>query len=45
MPQLLNHLKHADLDWGVIVVYTCKASCTGGSKYLKEFAYKQDLVK
>lgn len=45
MPQMLNSLKNYDLDWGVILVYTCKNDCDVNSKYVKEFCFKQDIVK
>ena len=44
MPQLLHHLKQGkyDLDWGILVVYTCPKSCGDGSKgYFEEFIYCQ----
>lgn len=43
MPQLLNSLKADSLDWGVLVVYTCKDSCGADGKYLPEFVYRQDV--
>lgn len=45
MPQLLNSLKNEDLDWGLILVYTCKADCQIEDKYVEEFVYKQDFEK
>lgn len=45
MPQLLNDLNTADLDWGIISVYTCSKDCDIGPKYAKEFVFKQDLTK
>lgn len=45
MPQLLNSLKREQLDWGVITIYTCAKDCDIGERYVKEFAYKQDIVK
>ncbi|XP_063698515.1 programmed cell death protein 2 [Culicoides brevitarsis] len=45
MPQLLNNLKREELDWGVIAVFTCSKDCDIGERYVKEFAYKQDIVK
>lgn len=44
MPQLLNSLKSDSLDWGILAVYTCKASCGSEGKYLPEFIHKQDIV-
>lgn len=44
MPQLLTVLKEIKLDWGVLVAYTCKRSCTTGSNYKKEFLFKQDVA-
>lgn len=44
MPQLLNHLKRPDIDWGVIVVYTCEKSCDTNGEYAIEFVYKQDIL-
>lgn len=45
MPQLLNSLKNQDLDWGTILVYTCKADCKFENGYVEEFVYKQDFEK
>lgn len=45
MPQTLNYLKNYDLDWGILAIYTCKNDCDVKSKYVKEFVYKQDIVK
>lgn len=45
MPQALNYLKNYDLDWGILAVYTCKNDCDVKSSYVKEFVYKQDVVK
>lgn len=44
MPQLLNHLKQPDLDWGIIAVHTCESSCATDVAYTPEFVYKQDIV-
>lgn len=48
MPQLLNFinvgLDFNSVDWGVLVVYTCKKSCNGGPAYKKEIIIKQDLT-
>lgn len=43
MPQTLVVLKEADVDWGVLLVYTCKNSCTNSSGYKREFVFKQDV--
>lgn len=47
MPQLLNFINVVvdlnSIDWGVLAVYTCKASCTKGPAYKEEFMLKQDL--
>ncbi|XP_058804604.1 programmed cell death protein 2 isoform X1 [Phymastichus coffea] len=49
MPQLINYLKLEDvlnsIDWGILAIYTCKNSCIPQSKYVKEFAWKQDITK
>ncbi|XP_050342266.1 programmed cell death protein 2 [Nymphalis io] len=49
MPQLLNFLnvgvEYNSIDWGVLVIYTCKASCDAGPVYKEEFIIKQDLTK
>lgn len=45
MPQLLNDLNTAELDWGTIVVYSCSKDCDIGDKYVEEFVFKQDLTK
>ncbi|XP_063379177.1 programmed cell death protein 2 [Cydia fagiglandana] len=48
MPQLLNFINVGldinSVDWGVLVVYTCKASCNKGPAYKKEFIIKQDIT-
>ncbi|XP_026328710.1 programmed cell death protein 2 [Hyposmocoma kahamanoa] len=48
MPQLLNFINVGidfnSIDWGVLAVYTCKASCTQGPAYKEEFMIKQDLT-
>jgi len=46
LPQLLYFLKVDSkakdaLDWGTLVVYTCKDSCGDGSKYTPEFVWTQ----
>lgn len=48
MPQLLNFVDVGidlnSIDWGVLAVYTCKASCNPGPAYKKEFMIKQDFA-
>lgn len=43
MPQLLNDLGNEVIDWGTIVVYTCKQNCSQGPAYKKEFVWQQDF--
>lgn len=51
MPQLLaslgldSGLDQASIDWGVLVVYSCRDSCdaTGGPAYKKEFLFRQNV--
>lgn len=43
MPQMLALLKETTLDWGVMVIYTCVASCTNKNNYMEEFVIKQDV--
>ncbi|XP_045764783.1 programmed cell death protein 2 [Maniola jurtina] len=47
MPQLLNFINVGielnSIDWGVLAIYTCKASCNNGPAYKEEFLVKQDL--
>lgn len=47
MPQLLNFIgvgiELNSIDWGVLVVYTCKSSCKQGPAYKEEVIIKQDL--
>lgn len=45
MPQLLYELKEHDIDWGVLLVYTCRDSCKGESinSYKNEFVFRQDV--
>lgn len=45
MPQMLNELKNYELDWGVIVVYTCEKDCDVNGRYVPEFCYKQDITR
>lgn len=46
MPQLLVHLKvdnqGKSIDWGTLLVYSCKESCQQDKMYIEEVAYKQD---
>ncbi|XP_023941900.2 programmed cell death protein 2 [Bicyclus anynana] len=48
MPQLLNFINVGielnSIDWGVLAIYTCKASCNDGPAYKEEFIIKQDLT-
>lgn len=48
MPQLLVHLKvdspGQSIDWGTVVVYSCKNSCSQDKHYIEEVAYKQDYA-
>lgn len=32
------------IDWGTLVVYTCKNNCDNGPAYKKEFLHKQDII-
>lgn len=43
MPQMLTIIKENDLDWGILIIYTCKQSCTDGKSYKCEFIIKQDV--
>lgn len=43
MPQMLSVLNETQLDWGVLLVYTCKNSCTNTAGYKREFIFKQDV--
>lgn len=43
MPQMLSVLKETKLDWGVLLVYTCKNSCSSSRGYKGEFIFKQDV--
>ncbi|KAF5302831.1 hypothetical protein FQA39_LY02011 [Lamprigera yunnana] len=43
MPQMLSVLNENVLDWGVLVVYSCKNSCTNEGGYKTEFVFKQDV--
>lgn len=46
MPQLLVHLKvdstGNSIDWGTLLVYTCKDSCDPDKAYVEEKIYRQD---
>lgn len=46
MPQLLVHLKvdsmGRSIDWGTVLVYSCRESCNADKPYIEEMAYKQD---
>ncbi|KAI4462818.1 pcdc2 programmed cell death protein 2 -related [Holotrichia oblita] len=43
MPQMLSILKETTIDWGVLVVYSCKNSCNANNRYKKEFIFRQDV--
>lgn len=47
MPQMLNYLEDANIDWGTIAVYTCPKSCAlpADKGYIEEFCIKQDNEK
>ncbi|XP_017786084.1 PREDICTED: programmed cell death protein 2-like [Nicrophorus vespilloides] len=45
MPQLLTVLKENELDLGVLLVYTCKRSCSSQKTYSNEFVFKQDVCE
>lgn len=32
-----------ELDWGVLNVLTCKASCKGKGAYMEEYLWKQEI--
>lgn len=44
---LLNYLNvdslGKSLDWGNLLIYTCKSNCMNGPSYKKEFLWKQDI--
>ncbi|KAH1021556.1 hypothetical protein HUJ04_011055 [Dendroctonus ponderosae] len=46
MPQLLYELHELVLDWGILLIFTCKDSCIGDSinSYKKEFVFRQDVT-
>ncbi|XP_037582103.1 programmed cell death protein 2 [Dermacentor silvarum] len=47
MPQLLNSITEStldSLDWGTLLVYTCKASCDG-EPYQEEYLWKQNFCE
>jgi len=43
MPQLLHEMgaEEWDVDFGVLVVYTCAANCDGGKAYKREYVRRQ----
>ncbi|KAF2899911.1 hypothetical protein ILUMI_06275 [Ignelater luminosus] len=43
MPQMLTMLGENELDWGILIVYSCKSSCVNIDGYKKEFVFKQDV--
>ncbi|KAK4887017.1 hypothetical protein RN001_003288 [Aquatica leii] len=43
MPQMLSVLCENELDWGILVVYSCKNSCTDYKGYKLEFIFRQDV--
>ena len=47
MPQMLVHLgvdkMEQSIDWGTLLVYTCRDSCDIGNEYHSEFVWKQDF--
>lgn len=43
MPQMLAVLNETEIDWGILLVYTCKTSCTNSVGYKREFIFKQDV--
>ncbi|KAL0840367.1 hypothetical protein ABMA28_015627 [Loxostege sticticalis] len=47
MPQLLNFINVGidfnSIDWGILAIYTCTASCNEGPAYKEEYLIKQDL--
>ncbi|CAG9785075.1 unnamed protein product [Diatraea saccharalis] len=47
MPQLLNFINVGidfnSIDWGILAIFTCKASCNTGIAYKEEHLIKQDL--
>lgn len=49
MPQLLNFLHLKDtlkcIDWGILVIFTCKKSCIPKYGYSTEYVWKQDIVE
>ncbi|XP_066248550.1 programmed cell death protein 2 [Euwallacea similis] len=47
MPQMLYELNEKHLDWGVLLIYTCKDSCKGDSinSYKREFVFQQNVAE
>lgn len=48
LPQLLNSIVESSsesLDWGTLLVYTCKRSCDTNEAYHSEFVWKQEFSK
>ncbi|XP_045478850.1 programmed cell death protein 2-like [Harmonia axyridis] len=43
MPQMISIINEANLDWGILLCFTCIASCDGGRSYKNEYIYKQDV--
>ncbi|KAK5643666.1 hypothetical protein RI129_007511 [Pyrocoelia pectoralis] len=43
MPQMLSVLGENELDWGTLVVYSCKSSCADKVGYKIEFVFRQDV--
>ncbi|KAL2750103.1 programmed cell death protein 2-like isoform X2 [Vespula maculifrons] len=48
MPQLLNFFNYKDvinsIDWGILVIFTCKKSCMPKEEYAMEYIWKQDIL-
>ena len=48
MPQLVPHVidekPEGSIDWGVLVVFSCRDDCDTQGKYSEEFIWKQDLL-
>lgn len=43
MPQILSIIKEQDIDWGVLICYTCVNSCHNDFHYKNECIFKQDV--